>query len=152
MSDDARDQELDVDQHHYTPAGQVGAGRETHDCGSDEDRARWLGEWLAGHARKPAYHTGYTYHPARCVKCRGLWPCMPSLAADALDAATARSAAALEIVGELAESELVDEDENTVTCLYCGQTMLRGLQVSYIAHRPDCVYLRARRLVGEEGE
>ena len=69
----------------------------------------------------------------------------------ALATATARAVAALEIVRDLAESELVDEDENTVTCLYCGQTMLRGLQVTYIAHRPDCVYLRARRLVGEAG-
>src|SRR3990167_1650791 len=80
------------------------------------------------------------------------WEALEQQAAAAYDStATARSAAALEIVGELAESELDDEDEKTVTCLYCGHTMLRGLQVSYIAHRPDCVYLRARRLVGEAG-
>ena len=75
---------------------------------------------------------------------------LPGVFLAAQDEATAHAVAALEIVRELAESELVDEDENTVTCLYCGQTMLRGLQVTHIAHRPDCLYLRARRLVGEE--
>ena len=144
MNETFRDNESDVDQHHYTPAGQVGAVEAGALAPADPQYLRTLARDLdliadaQGRELRPNIYRHAAAHMVR--------------AAAALDATTARAAAALEIVGELAESELVDEDENTVTCLYCSQTMLRGLQVTYIAHRPDCVYLRARRLVGEEGE